>query len=108
MYLDDYSPQRRRDRRDRAEKSLTRALLAFLLTPRQVAYSQPSFGKGTMPAKQSYNIVALPGDGIGPEVLSCALKVLHTAGQLFQIDFQVEEIPCGGHYYAEHETEWPA
>jgi len=57
--------------------------------------------------KQSYYIVALPGDGIGPEVLSCALKVLITAGQLFGIDFEVEEIPCGGHYYAEHETEWP-
>ena len=58
-------------------------------------------------AKQSYCIVALPGDGIGPEVLSCALRVLRTAGQLFQVDFNVEEIPCGGHYYVEHETEWP-
>jgi 3-isopropylmalate dehydrogenase len=57
--------------------------------------------------KQSYYIGALPGDGIGPEVLSCALKVLNTADQLFQIDFRVEEIPCGGHYYVEHETEWP-
>jgi isocitrate/isopropylmalate dehydrogenase len=57
--------------------------------------------------KQSYYIVALPGDGIGPEVLSCALKVLNTAGEIFQIKFEVEEIPCGGHYYAEHEIEWP-
>jgi isocitrate/isopropylmalate dehydrogenase len=57
--------------------------------------------------KDSYYIVALPGDGIGPEVLSSALKVLRAAGELFQIDFQVEEIPCGGHYYAEHEIEWP-
>jgi isocitrate/isopropylmalate dehydrogenase len=56
--------------------------------------------------KQTYNIVALPGDGIGPEVLSCALRVLNQAGQLFGIDFQVEEIPCGGHYYVEHEVEW--
>lgn len=60
-----------------------------------------------MPPKQSYYIVALPGDGIGPEVMACALKVLNTAGELFQIDFRVEEIPCGGHYYAEHEIEWP-
>ncbi|MDX6614094.1 MAG: hypothetical protein QOD75_3280 [Blastocatellia bacterium] len=58
-------------------------------------------------SKQSYYIVALPGDGIGPEVLACALNVLRTAGQLFGIDFQVEEIPCGGQYYVEHETEWP-
>src|SRR5437588_4276646 len=57
--------------------------------------------------KQSYYIIALPGDGIGPEVLSSALRVLSLAGQLFQIEFLVEEIPCGGHYYVEHETEWP-
>ena len=57
--------------------------------------------------KQSYDIIALPGDGIGPEVLSAALRVLNLAGELFQIDFKIEEIPCGGHYYAEHEIEWP-
>src|SRR2546427_1361365 len=58
-------------------------------------------------AEQSYYILALPGDGIGPEVLSAALRVLRLAGELFQIDFRVEEIPCGGHYYFEHEIEWP-
>src|SRR5256714_7136425 len=58
-------------------------------------------------AKESYYIVALPGDGIGPEVLAQALRVLHTAGELFQIDFRVDEIECGGHYYAEHEIECP-
>jgi len=57
--------------------------------------------------KQSYYIVALPGDGIGPEVLSQGLRVLRAAGELFEIDFNVEEIECGGHYYAEHEVEWP-
>jgi 3-isopropylmalate dehydrogenase len=58
-------------------------------------------------SKQSYYIVALPGDGIGTEVLSQGLRVLRAAGELFQIDFNVEEIECGGHYYAEHEVEWP-
>jgi 3-isopropylmalate dehydrogenase len=58
-------------------------------------------------SKQSYRIVALPGDGIGPEVLNCALRVLGAVRESFGIDFDVEEIPCGGHYYAEHETEWP-
>jgi len=57
--------------------------------------------------KESYYIVALPGDGIGPEVLNQALRVLRAAGELFQINFRIEEIPCGGHYYAEHEIEWP-
>ncbi|MBI3949616.1 MAG: isocitrate/isopropylmalate dehydrogenase family protein [Acidobacteria bacterium] len=58
-------------------------------------------------AKDSYYIVALPGDGIGPEVLECALKVLQTVGELFRVDLNVESIPCGGHYYVVHETEWP-
>jgi 3-isopropylmalate dehydrogenase len=58
-------------------------------------------------AKESYNIVALPGDGIGPEVLECALAVLRITAELFQVDFKIEEIPCGGHYYLEHEIEWP-
>ncbi|HKA20627.1 MAG TPA: isocitrate/isopropylmalate family dehydrogenase [Blastocatellia bacterium] len=57
--------------------------------------------------KQSYRIVALPGDGIGPEVLASALLVLNTVSELFKVDFEVEDIPCGGHYYDKHETEWP-
>src|SRR5438094_3256582 len=60
-----------------------------------------------MAPKQSYYIVAVPGEGFGAEVLSAALRVLRAAGDLFQIDFRVEEIECGGHYYAEHEIEWP-
>src|SRR5438046_4920556 len=60
-----------------------------------------------MAPNQSYYIVALPGDGIGPEVLSCALRVLNVASQLFRINFRIEEIPGGGRYYVEHETEWP-
>src|SRR5215510_591642 len=58
-------------------------------------------------SKDSYYIVALPGDGIGPEVLTQGLRILRTVGELSAIDFQIEEIECGGHYYAEHETEWP-
>ena len=57
--------------------------------------------------KESYHIVALPGDGIGTEVLLSALRVLRAVGELFKVVFKIEEIPCGGHYYAEHETEWP-
>jgi 3-isopropylmalate dehydrogenase len=58
-------------------------------------------------AKDSYGVVALPGDGIGPEVLSAAIRVLKVTAELFEIDFEIEEIPCGGHYYAEHGIEWP-
>src|ERR1044071_6660029 len=54
-----------------------------------------------------YHIIALPGDGIGPDVLECALKVLYLAAGLFGFELNVEEIPCGGHHYVEHEIEWP-
>jgi len=57
--------------------------------------------------KESYYIVSLPGDGIGPEVLSSAVQVLNAVGELFNVDFHIEEIECGGHYYADHEIEWP-
>src|SRR2546430_1898830 len=57
--------------------------------------------------KVSYYIVALPGDGIGPEVLASALRVLRLAGELFQIDFRIEEIPCGSSSYLQAEAEWP-
>lgn len=58
-------------------------------------------------SKESYRIVALPGDGIGTEVLAAALQVLRAVRELFHVEFEIEEIPCGGHYYAEHEIEWP-
>jgi 3-isopropylmalate dehydrogenase len=58
-------------------------------------------------AKESYSVIALPGDGIGPEVSTCAIRVLGVVGELVDVNFEVEVIECGGHHYAEHETEWP-
>lgn len=49
----------------------------------------------------------LPGDGVGPEVLTQATKLLRTASKLSHVQFDLEEIPCGGHYYLQHEQEWP-
>ncbi|MCI2430882.1 isocitrate/isopropylmalate dehydrogenase family protein [Candidatus Acetothermia bacterium] len=57
--------------------------------------------------KTSYAIVVLPGDGVGPEVIAQALKILRTVGDQAQIRFDIEEIPCGGWYYAQYEREWP-
>ena len=57
--------------------------------------------------KDAYNIVTLPGDGIGPEVLDEATKVLNVAAECLGRRFVLDEIDCGGHYYAEHEIEWP-
>lgn len=57
--------------------------------------------------KGVYQIVTLPGDGIGPEVLDEAVRVLTAAASRFKRFFEYDEIDCGGHYYAEHEQEWP-
>lgn len=43
-------------------------------------------------------IAILPGDGIGPEIVDQAVKVLHTLGQ----PFEMETAPVGGAGYAAH------
>ncbi|MDP6529483.1 MAG: isocitrate/isopropylmalate family dehydrogenase [Gemmatimonadota bacterium] len=58
--------------------------------------------------KKTYSLVVLPGDGIGVEVTAEAMKVLHAVGDASGVCFDLEEIECGGHYYAEHGVEWPS
>ena len=41
-------------------------------------------------------IVLLPGDGIGPEVVREARRVLQTVAQKFSHEFQFESHPIGG------------
>ncbi|MCB9892300.1 MAG: isocitrate/isopropylmalate dehydrogenase family protein [Planctomycetes bacterium] len=53
------------------------------------------------------SVVALPGDGIGPEVMAEGLKILDTALQAAGIRYEVKSIECGGQYYLEHGTDWP-
>jgi 3-isopropylmalate dehydrogenase len=56
----------------------------------------------------AYQIAALPGDGIGVEVMREGLRVLHAAGDALGIRFQVDEIPCGGEFYLKHGSrDWP-
>ncbi len=43
-----------------------------------------------------YKIAVLPGDGIGPEVMNEALKVMKKAGKLFDIVFDLKESEIGG------------
>ncbi|KAG6509499.1 3-isopropylmalate dehydrogenase 2, chloroplastic-like isoform X2 [Zingiber officinale] len=45
---------------------------------------------------RSYRITLLPGDGIGPEVVSVAKDVLYLAGSLEGIEFRFREVPVGG------------
>ncbi|KAF8041760.1 hypothetical protein BT93_A0381 [Corymbia citriodora subsp. variegata] len=49
----------------------------------------------TTPTRR-YSITLLPGDGIGPEVISVAKGVLSLAGSLEGIEFGFQEMPMGG------------
>ncbi len=42
------------------------------------------------------NIVLLPGDGIGPEIVQQARRVLDRIGQKFGHTFEMAEFPIGG------------
>ena len=46
--------------------------------------------------KKSYDILVLPGDGIGPEIITESLKVLDVVGNSFGINFNLTEALCGG------------
>ena len=42
------------------------------------------------------HIVAIPGDGIGPEIVESALEVLFRVSSRFCHDFTVQRMPAGG------------
>ncbi|TVQ06052.1 MAG: 3-isopropylmalate dehydrogenase [Balneolaceae bacterium] len=48
------------------------------------------------------DIVALPGDGIGPEVTSVALDVLKTVCSKYDTELNVTELPFGGTCYEQY------
>jgi len=58
-------------------------------------------------AKRSYDVVILPGDGVGAEVAVQSRRVLDAVAAAIGVTFAVEEIPCGGQYYLEHGRDWP-
>jgi 3-isopropylmalate dehydrogenase len=49
-----------------------------------------------------HTLVALPGDGIGPEVIGAARVLLDAVGEAFDAEFAVEELPVGGTSIDEH------
>ncbi len=55
----------------------------------------------------NYEVVLLPGDGIGPEVMGVGRRVLERALEKTGIAARITEIPCGGRYYLEHGRDWP-
>lgn len=57
--------------------------------------------------EQSYEVVLLPGDGIGREIAVQARRVLERVERGTKARFSVQEIPCGGQYFLEHGRDWP-
>ena len=61
-----------------------------------------------MRAKASYELVLLPGDGIGAEVIAEARLLLDVVSSALSVGFAIDEIPCGGRFFLEHGTrDWP-
>jgi len=58
--------------------------------------------------KASYDLVLLPGDGIGAEVIAEARALVELVGETTGIGFSLDEIPCGGKFFLEHGSrDWP-
>ena len=51
---------------------------------------------GSSPAQTTYNIALIPGDGVGPEVVSGAVEVLEAAGRRFGFGFEWISLVVGG------------
>src|SRR6185503_8487919 len=59
-------------------------------------------------AKASYDLVLLPGDGIGVDVIAEARALVELVGAATGVGFAIDEIPCGGRFYLEHGSrDWP-
>jgi 3-isopropylmalate dehydrogenase len=61
--------------------------------------------------KATYDLVLLPGDGIGVDVIGEARTLLDAIAKATGVGFRLDEIPCGGRYYLEHRDagrDWPA
>lgn len=59
-------------------------------------------------AKATYDLVLLPGDGIGPEVMAEARALLELVAGATGARFALDEIPCGGKFFLEHGSrDWP-
>ncbi|MDQ3364959.1 MAG: isocitrate/isopropylmalate family dehydrogenase [Myxococcota bacterium] len=58
--------------------------------------------------KATYDLVLLPGDGIGVEVSAEARKLVELVAETTGVGFAIDEIPCGGKFFLEHGSrDWP-
>src|SRR3989442_4606691 len=54
-----------------------------------------------------FKIVLLAGDGVGPEVMREAVKVLKAVESAYGVSFDLVPFPCGGQHYLGTGGEWP-
>ena len=57
--------------------------------------------------ESAYRIALLPGDGTGIELGEQTKRLLLAVSERAGIQFDIDEIPCGGQYYLEHGVDWP-
>jgi isocitrate/isopropylmalate dehydrogenase len=58
--------------------------------------------------KAAYDLVLLPGDGIGAEVMAEARALIDLVAAGTGTSFRLDEIPCGGKFFLEHGSrDWP-
>ncbi len=55
----------------------------------------------------SYRIAVLPGDGIGPEVMQEAIKVLEAVSKKYKVKFEYARADVGGIAYGKHKITLP-
>ena len=57
----------------------------------------------------TYQVVCLPGDGIGPEVMNEGVRALRAVAEPLGLSFAFETIECGGQYYLANgkRNDWP-
>ena len=53
------------------------------------------------------DIILLPGDGIGPEIVQAAAEVLKTIAARFGHDFKMQSCPIGGYAIDHHGSSLP-
>ncbi|MBA3451718.1 MAG: isocitrate/isopropylmalate dehydrogenase family protein [Deltaproteobacteria bacterium] len=59
-------------------------------------------------SKATYDLVLLPGDGIGAEVMAEARALVDVVAQGTGAAFHMDEIACGGKFFLEHGSrDWP-
>jgi isocitrate/isopropylmalate dehydrogenase len=57
-------------------------------------------------SKKTYKVALLPGDGVGPEVVAQAVKVLEAVQERFGFNLSTERFDCGAQYYQNTGKEW--